>query len=292
MRDRGDWRSRQWLTARSPLENVLISANDAGILRTCVMPSRHCPGIPAHLTQVRWRFRQRARRFLGNWIAAMTALIGDATDFARAAGSGARDGGAVAFPPRRLQQRGHHRNRLVDAPAPPFAGAVDSSDGGRQVRGRQCRLEADEVIGVGRVAHHLELDRLGDRDQPPGAAGPTAGGRSRTRGSRRVPSFPSWTRFHASSTGTLLAAPPSTIAAMSSSSSSASRIGCMRGSLVSWCSTPGIADENDAASTMLKSRVRSSPPMTIGFTTWLPNRRAMQSVPPTALPGRLPAAST
>ena len=39
----------------------------------------------------------------------------------------------------------------------------------------------------------------------------------------------------------------------------------MRGSLVSWCSTPGIADENDAASTTLKSRVRSSPPMTIGF---------------------------
>ena len=41
----------------------------------------------------------------------------------------------------------------------------------------------------------------------------------------------------------------------------------MRGSLVSWCSTPGIADENDAASTTLKSRVRSSPPTTIGFTT-------------------------
>src|SRR6478735_5660068 len=39
--------------------------------------------LPHHLrAHVRWRLRQRARRVLGNWIAAITALIGEATDFA------------------------------------------------------------------------------------------------------------------------------------------------------------------------------------------------------------------
>ena len=36
--------------------------------------------------QVRRRFRQRANRLVGNRIAAITALIGGATDFARSAG--------------------------------------------------------------------------------------------------------------------------------------------------------------------------------------------------------------
>ncbi|CFR98140.1 Uncharacterised protein [Mycobacterium tuberculosis] len=82
-----------------------------------------------------------------------------------------------------------------------------------------------------------------------------------------MPSRPSRTRSHANSTGTLLAAPPSTIAATSWSAHNSSRIGSIRGSLVSWCSTPGMADEKDAASTTLTSRVAPSALMTIGLTT-------------------------
>jgi hypothetical protein len=87
---------------------------------------------------------------------------------------GAGHGWGIAFPPCRLQQRGRHRNRSVDADATPLAGAVNRRNRGSGRGGRRTARCAPSAAGS-----------PGRSGRATGVSDPIAGESNRTRDSTR-----------------------------------------------------------------------------------------------------------